>query len=212
MPRMSAAERRRELVEAAVRVMVREGVAAVTTRAVVAEAGMTLGAFHYCFASKQELLREVTGVMIEREVRAGVAPLLVGRGPREMVTEALRAFLRVVEERPEEQQVLLELTQYALRTSGQADLARLQYETYHRAAQTVLAAFTEAAHVEWTVPLPLAARTLISMLDGLTLSYLADRDSERAAELLTALADCLLALTRPAAEHAPEADVAAGPG
>jgi AcrR family transcriptional regulator len=198
---MSAAERRRELVEAAVRVMVRDGVSSVTTRAVVAEAGMTLGAFHYCFASKQELLREVTAVVIEREVRAGLTTVRPGRDVRELVADALHAFLRVVEERPEDQQMLFELTQYALRTPGQADLARLQYDTYREAAQSVLVRVAEAAGVEWTVPLPLAARTLISMLDGLTLGWLADRDGERARELIEVLAGSLTALTRPAARQ-----------
>ena len=197
MPRMSAADRRRELTEAAVRVMVRDGVAAVTTRGVVAEAGMTLGAFHYCFASKQELLREVTALVIEREIRAGISRVAPGREPREMVTEALEAFVRVIAERPQDQQVLFELTLYALRTPGQADLARRQYATYHQAAQRVLAAFAENARVEWTVPLPLAARTLICLLDGLTLGWLAERDDARTRELAGVLADVLVTLCRP---------------
>ncbi|MFB7756763.1 TetR/AcrR family transcriptional regulator, partial [Streptomyces sp. NPDC056121] len=56
MGRMPSAQRRRQLVEAAIRVMARDGVAKTTTRSVVAEAGVSLSVFHYCFDSKQELL------------------------------------------------------------------------------------------------------------------------------------------------------------
>ena len=58
MPRLAVAERRAALVEAALRVMVRGGLAAGTTRAIVAEAGMSLASFHYAFSSRDELLRE----------------------------------------------------------------------------------------------------------------------------------------------------------
>ena len=60
MARVSAEERRRQLVAAAFRVIGRDGFAGVTTRRVCAEAGAPLAAFHYCFASKQELLAELT--------------------------------------------------------------------------------------------------------------------------------------------------------
>ena len=46
MARMSAADRRDKLVDAAIAVMSREGVANTTTRAIVAEAGMQIGVFH----------------------------------------------------------------------------------------------------------------------------------------------------------------------
>lgn len=208
MARMSATDRRRALIEAAVRVMIREGVGSVTTRAVVAEAGMTLGAFHYCFASKQELLREVTAVVIENEFRAGLASVRPGTDTRRMIGEALEAFLRVVQERPEEQQVLFELTQYALRTPGQGDLAGRQYAVYRQAAEKVLERFAEVAGIEWTVPVPLAARTLIGMLDGLTLGWLADRDDAGARAAAEVLAGCLTGLTRPVTTPPAEAEAA----
>ncbi|NJQ15730.1 TetR family transcriptional regulator [Streptomyces bohaiensis] len=198
MPRMSAAERRRELVEATVRLMVREGVPAVTTRAVVAEAGMTLGTFHYCFASKRELLREVTAVLVDREARASLAAVEPGAGVRATVAGALEAFLTVVRERPLEQQALLELTQYALRTGGEEDLAVLQYDTYRRAAARVVSSVARSCGIVWTVPEPLVARTVVGMLDGLTVALLVDGDETAARQQVGVLADCLAGLTRPA--------------
>ena len=57
--RMSVDQRRSLLIEAAINVMARDGVANVGTRAIVAEADMTIGVFHYCFRSKDELVVEV---------------------------------------------------------------------------------------------------------------------------------------------------------
>src|SRR6266568_4623341 len=59
MARIAAKDRREALIAAAIRVMVREGVTKTTTRKIVQEAGMNLGAFHYCFTSREELLQEV---------------------------------------------------------------------------------------------------------------------------------------------------------
>ncbi len=56
MSRMNVDERRARLVEAAIQVMSREGVSHATTRAIVTEAVMTTGAFHYSIFSKEELV------------------------------------------------------------------------------------------------------------------------------------------------------------
>lgn len=56
---MALKDRREELIAAALRVMVRDGVGKATTRAISSEAGMTLGIFHYCFDSREQLLQEV---------------------------------------------------------------------------------------------------------------------------------------------------------
>ncbi len=70
MPRLPAEVRRAALVEAALRVMARDGLAAGTTRAIVAEAGMSLASFHYAFASRDELLRELVHRVVGHELAA----------------------------------------------------------------------------------------------------------------------------------------------
>ena len=57
MTRIPAAERRAALIDAALRVVSRNGLAQATTRAIVAEAGMSLASFHYAFESRDELDR-----------------------------------------------------------------------------------------------------------------------------------------------------------
>lgn len=56
---MASTERVAELADAALRIVVRDGMAAVSFRAVAAESGWSLGAVQKAFASKQELLEAV---------------------------------------------------------------------------------------------------------------------------------------------------------
>lgn len=122
--------------------------------------------------------------------------------PGQDVHDSLRASLRAVWEHaaadPGKQQVLYELTQYALRTPGLSDLATWQYQRYFQVAQEYLDALTEAAHVTWALPLPTISGMVVSMLDGLTLNWLVDRDSEKAHAVLDGFAAMLATLARPA--------------
>ena len=77
MPHIAVDERRQLLVEAAIRVMARDGVAKATTRAIAAEAGMALAAFHYSFRSKQELLENVLEAITSHTVDQALQALWV---------------------------------------------------------------------------------------------------------------------------------------
>src|SRR5580698_2955929 len=66
-PRKRSADgRRAELVEAAGRVVARDGIAAATTRRIAEEAGLPQGLVHYWFASKDELLEEVIMTLLRQ--------------------------------------------------------------------------------------------------------------------------------------------------
>jgi len=97
-------ERRRELVEAALRVMARDGVAAATTRAVTAEAGMTQSRFHYCFRSKAELLHEVVETMVSNQVTSVLDPCAPGSVATcgRACTAALQAYCQHLVDHPEQ--------------------------------------------------------------------------------------------------------------
>ena len=63
------AERRGAILAATARLMLRDGLGAVTHRAVAAEAGVPLAATTYYFASKDELVVEALGVLVHDEIR-----------------------------------------------------------------------------------------------------------------------------------------------
>jgi AcrR family transcriptional regulator len=194
--RVQAKVRREQLIEAAVRVAARDGVAATTTRAVAAEAGASLASVHYCFDSKQELLQEVL-ISIINELTGDWAPGPAdGSGVAALARADLGALWDVVEREPGKQQVTYELTHYALRTEGLEELARWQYQVYYTRSAQRLRDIAAQAGVEWALPLPILTRMLMNMIDGLVLGWLVDRDSELARGALEAFADTLGGLTR----------------
>ena len=196
MARMPADVRRQELVEAAIRVMARDGVAKATTRAIVAEAGMNLASFHYCFHSKEALLVEVIDTINGRNVRAALDVVGPRRGVGETVRASIRAYWDLVEKNPGEHQVTYELTQYALRSPGLESVARKQYDGYVAASIQFLEAIAEAARVEWTVPVPVLARMVHSVIDGATLAWVVDRETELTLLVLDQFADYLTRCSR----------------
>jgi AcrR family transcriptional regulator len=208
MARMPADERRAALVAAALRVLAREGIAGTTTRAIVAEAGMPLGAFHYCFESKDELLRQLSGVVVVQEFTAAAAALQPGADIRTSISEGLGYWFDYVEGGPDQQQVLFELGQYARRSTALEGLDREQYQVYWAAAEQVILAFGAAAAVSWTVPVETLARFLVANLDGITLGWLADRDGAAARAALGVLAETLVSLTVPLVPAAEQVVVA----
>jgi DNA-binding transcriptional regulator YbjK len=62
------AERRTAILEATARILGRDGLAAVTHRAVAREAGVPLAATTYYFASKEELITEALGLFVDEEI------------------------------------------------------------------------------------------------------------------------------------------------
>lgn len=190
MPRIAVDERRDLLVEAAIRVMVRDGVGKATTRSIAAEAGMALAAFHYSFRSKQELLENVIETITAHTLDLAVEVIGGGGGPADKVRSALDTYWRHVVANPGEHRVTYELTQYALRHPGLATIAKRQYEAYLAAASTLV----ESLEVAWKAPTPVIARYLIAVIDGVTLLWLNEGDGESSRAALDLAGDHLVSL------------------
>lgn len=194
MARMSASERRAALARAALAVVDRDGVHAATTRAIVAEAQMPLGSFHYAVPSRDELLRDVVELVVEGEGDAALAGLLVDAvDPGDAIRRTLTAYLDHVRAAPGREQAMFELTQYALRSPELADLPAEQYARYHALAAEVLTAAEAHLGIRWTVPVADLARLVVTLTDGVTLAWLADRDDAAALRTIDLAADALTA-------------------
>ncbi|WP_327715330.1 TetR/AcrR family transcriptional regulator [Streptomyces sp. NBC_00490] len=172
MARMPSTERRRQLTEAAIRAMARDGVAKTTTRSIAAEAGVSLSVFHYCFDSKQELIESVITTITDHYVIIVKEALK----PRETLEETVRAGFQAywdhVRAHPDEHMLTYELTQYALREPGFEQLARRQYELYGELYTELIEQLCQDSDVRLRVPVSALARYLAAMTDGLTLNYL----------------------------------------
>ncbi|GAA1763752.1 TetR/AcrR family transcriptional regulator [Agromyces humatus] len=191
MTRIPAAERRAALIDAALRVVSRHGLAQATTRAIVAEAGMSLASFHYAFASRDELVDELITTVVGREQQAVLPDLIPGQTLHEIVEAGLLRYFEHLRSDPEHEQAMLELTQYALRSPERHPLAAAQYAKYIELAARSLELGAEIAGASWTVPVERVARVLVAFTDGLTLTWLVDRDDDAARAVAAAAADAL---------------------
>ena len=197
MARMPAAERRLALLQAAFRVIAAQGVAGATTRAIVAEADMSLASFHYAFTSRDEMMRELIGHVIENETVAAFESLRYGNDLRTAVRDGLQAFFEVVVADPAHEQTMFELMQYALRTPELDGLPREQYSGYRFAVAGLLETAAADTGMRWILPLDDVARMVVTITDGITLAWLADRDSAAASRVIEFAATSIAALAQP---------------
>jgi AcrR family transcriptional regulator len=195
MTRVSSTERRAALVRAALRVIDRDGVHGATTRAIVAEAEMSLASFHYAFRSRDELIRELIAFVVQDEQRVSLEALAPASDIRSAVRSGLQAYFELLRAHPSREQALQELVQYSLRTPGLEELPRAQYASYLHTARVLLERGAEITGVVWSLPIDQLARILIAITDGLTIAWLADRDDAAAGALMDFAADTIGALS-----------------
>jgi AcrR family transcriptional regulator len=195
--RIPASERRTALIEAALRVVSRNGITQATTRAIVAEADMSLASFHYAFDSRDELIDELITTVVAREQQAVIPDLVAGQTLRELLESGLLGYFEHLKADPEHEQAMLELTQYALRSPERHPLALAQYARYAELAERSLELAAEHADVVWRRPVSEVARVLVAFTDGLTFTWLVDRDDAAARAVAHAAADALSRMADP---------------
>ncbi|MCU1413930.1 MAG: TetR family transcriptional regulator [Microbacteriaceae bacterium] len=189
--RLAADDRRAALVQAALTVIARDGVHAATTRAIVAEAGMSLASFHYAFRTRDELIREVITFVVDQQEFVSRAALEPAGDVLAMVRGALQAYFDLLREHPEREQAMFELMHYSMRSPELGKLPPIQHGSYLTAGRTLIEAGGELLGIEWTLPIDDLARLLVALTDGLTYAWLADRDDAAAGRLMDSIASTI---------------------
>ncbi|QEO15459.1 TetR family transcriptional regulator [Agromyces intestinalis] len=198
MARIPAAERRAALVEAAIRVVARDGIGHATTRAIVTEAGMSLASFHYAFESRDELIDELIRTVVAREQQAVVPDRIEGGTLRDILEAGLFRYLDHLRADPDRELAMLELTHYALRSPDRHPLAVMQYARYAELAAEALGVAATMTGVRWCEPVDHVARMLVAFTDGMTTTWLVERDDDAARRVARAAADALSRMAEPA--------------
>lgn len=199
MTRISAVERRTALVQAALVVVARDGVAAATTRRIVAEAGMSLASFHYAFTSRDELMAELVNTVVDGE-QSAFAPVFEPTADvlpatiRDAVRSGLEHYFAAVRADPDREKAMFELTQWALREPGFAPLAARQYERYFAVAEHAVVQAAAITGCAWSRPTGEVARLLVVLTDGLTVAWLVTRDDAAAQATIDFAADAVAML------------------
>ncbi|MFK4762400.1 TetR/AcrR family transcriptional regulator [Microbacterium sp. ZW T5_45] len=200
MRRIPPKQRREELIAAAIRVIAREGVAAATTRAIVAEAGMPLGAFSYIFGTRDELMHAVIETITEHERFAAEAGSIDASSIETAILSGLNAYIDLLVADPQRELASLELGLFAARHSADGQM-RTQWETYVVNGVQLLQYAAQLTGTSWTISVAELARSLVALLDGITLAWLADRDTDAARRTASFAAAALTAYNRPAAQR-----------
>jgi AcrR family transcriptional regulator len=197
--RVSAEQRRADLVDAAFRTMARVGIKRATTRAICAEAGVHQSVFHYCFRSKKELYQELVRVVVVEMVDAAVLAEDVDPNADTYIRNSIERIWSNAIAHPDRQHLVYELTTFVMRDPELSDLAAWQYQQYFEQSERLALAIEEAADIEWSVPLPVLSRMFTTVMDGLVLGWLTDRNDEVAVATLDRFADYFATLAKPRA-------------
>ena len=193
---VESAVRRRQLVASARSVLMRDGVARTSLRAIAEEAGIPLGTLQYVFPSKELLLRAVIEDVVEELAALLKEDVELGSGLEGAIRHGVRAFWSgLVAEERDLQLMQYELTTYALRTAGQEDLARWQYERYCTVVAEWLQEAADNAGETSAVPCARLARVMVAGIDGLILQRICDPDASRSRGDLDAMVEMIVGLT-----------------
>ncbi|GGV30285.1 TetR/AcrR family transcriptional regulator [Streptomyces spectabilis] len=188
MAHVTAAERRPQLIKAAIALMAREGVAAGSTRAIAAELGVAQATVHYTFGTKEDLYRAVME-QLSQDLLAQVresAP--ADAGFEETLAALTGALWRTVGEQPASHQLLTELTMYALRTPALHEALESHFRQAHDVAAQLVTEAAERTGQRLAASPDTIARFLLAGFDGLILQRLALPDEEAERHVVRALA------------------------
>ena len=191
MPRVvDVDERRRQLAEAAARLIARAGVEAATLRDVAAEAGWTTGALTHYFADKRELLLFTFKASLAGRHAFRDRP--DERTPEELMIDSLEGALPLDEERRRHWMVTIAFCAMA---TGDRELSEAQRDAY-RDFRAHLAAM--AWLVEPQRDPAVLAEELIAAADGIALQALFDPAGWPPARQLSTLHELIARILRSA--------------
>jgi AcrR family transcriptional regulator len=194
MAHVSAAERRPQLIKAAIDLMTREGVAAGSTRAIAAELGVAQATVHYTFGTKEGLYRAVMEKLAAELVSKVEQATPQKAGFEETIGTLAAALWQTVREQPANHQLLSELMMLALRTPSLAEAGQRHYRDVTEAAARILAEAAGRTGQTLAQPAETIARYFLAGFDGLMMQHLSLPDEEAEQICLGALVSAVLAL------------------
>jgi AcrR family transcriptional regulator len=136
--------RREQIVDAALKVMISEGVYHATTRKIAEAAGVNVATLHYHFHDKEEILFKVMEVLVANYRATLAKQFAAPQTLHDRIADLLRFIWSEIEKAPGEQLALQEMTLYVLRHPHAEHMARekdheflLLYADWLRAATDV---------------------------------------------------------------------------
>lgn len=166
-----------QIVQAAIRVIARQGYANTSLMDIAKEAGMSKGAVHYHYPSKEALIEVVLKAACDAVQERTVVAWSGGGNAFESLHASLEELWQARVNRTDEMLVVADLIAQSLNDDR---LREPLAEFYRLAAQQILDYVGDqlsALGLEPKLPQPMVARLVIGLLDGLVMQALVDPDA-----------------------------------
>lgn len=178
MPRISAAQRRSDFVNAAIEVIAAYGIDGATTRRIADQAEANLAMLHYCYDSKEDLFGDVYEFVAGRYrdvINDSDPHATLGETARQILRGAMEFYL----ESPSFTAATVELISWARRQHGDRGIA-----VYDQALESVRAALrgASAEHPVEPETIDQIAYVIATLADGFAVNWLTYGDRSAATE------------------------------
>ncbi|MEU8149322.1 TetR/AcrR family transcriptional regulator [Nonomuraea sp. NPDC048901] len=164
-------ERRREVLSAARRVIVRDGIDAATTRAIAKEAGYSNGVLAHYFADKDEILLSALRQSHQR-IRERLTRKIEGATGLAALRELLLDNLPLDAERTQETRLEVSFWSRSLASERLAEVQRTEAAELRGAVRTLLGEARAAGELTTDENLDDITERLLALVDGLSLHLL----------------------------------------
>ncbi|MDI3195835.1 TetR family transcriptional regulator [Pseudarthrobacter sp. AL07] len=170
--RVSAEDRKEQLISATVELMRREGVQSVTIRAIAKEANAPLATAHYCFSNKEELMEAAAEAWFKNLSRFS-SDVPVHLGLRKAVEQVAEGYWRALEEEPESILSEIELILWATRNAV-SPLAGRIYPAYEVELGNMFASAAQNTGEQCLMEFATLVRIFLMIYDGAAIQYMTD--------------------------------------
>lgn len=174
MARMTPADRRAAIVDAALQVILRKGLAATTVRDIAEHLGCSSGLVHHYFESMDDLLAEAFAQAAAADLASARAAAELGADPIDRLRRFIASYSRAEANRAQDWsfQLWLDAWSEAVRRPSVGRTSRRLNEQWHALLAELITDARDAGMLTSTDP-GTTAWTLLSLLDGLALQAVA---------------------------------------
>jgi AcrR family transcriptional regulator len=189
--RVSADDRREQLIDATIEIMKRVGVQSLTVRAVAQEAGATLAAVHYCFRGKEEMIHAA----IERwlaNMLSYAQHVPTSDGLRAAVVSFARSYWDELEMVPHDVLAQIELVIWSARQERAQDFGGLIYPGYEKGLGAIFERTLSDSHENSSITSEDLTRAVLVIIDGCSLQYISQPERAGHREMFEFLIESLV--------------------
>ncbi len=190
--RIPAEERKEQLIAATVELMRREGVQAVTVRAIAKEANAPLATAHYCFSGKDEIMDAAAEAWL-KNLSGFSSDVPVHLGLRKAVEQVAEGYWRALEEETASLLAEFEMILWATRNAPASPLAAKIYPAYVTELGKIFSCAATNSGEESRMGFPLLVRSFLMIYDGAAIQYLTDPEAADYRTMFLMMVDDLLA-------------------